>query len=235
MGGSVVTRLGFVVHHDNDDHPVYTVDLSHERCKRFWDGVRRWHMDNNGWPGIAYSFGVCRHGKRFEGQGWWRNQFAGGSDQIDDGFQYADSQWYSVLAFLGGPEKPTVEMYAGITDLIAAGRLSNHCGLGVIPHNSFRKKTCPGPELTAFANTLNGNPMFPPAPPPPPVTANRRKRMFQYGDGTGAVFLWDGEKVIPLGGLPTVHGNLNSSGVAPFIGHLPKAEADALTTRLGTA
>lgn len=227
-------RLGFVVHHDQDDHPVYTIDFSHERCKRFWEGVKRWHMDHNGWSGIAYSFGVCRHGIRFEGQGWWKNQFAGGADQIDDEFRYADSQWYSVLAFLGGTETPTPEMLSGIRDLIHAGRISNHCGLGVIPHNKFRHKTCPGPELTAFANELNQNPAFPPAPPPPP-SPYRRRRMFQYGDGTGAVFLFDGEKVVNLGGLPTAHVNLNASGVAPFIGHLPKAEADQLTARLGSS
>lgn len=66
----------------------------------------------------------------------------------------------------------------------------------------------------------------------PPRVPAERKRMFQFGDG-GNVYLWDGEKVVNLGGLPTAHVNLNSTGVAPFIGHLPPGEAAELVKRLG--
>lgn len=107
---------------------------------------------------------------------------------------------------------------------------------GVIGHQHVPENTHgdPGALDVARMAALSAPPVPLPAPPPP-LSTPRRQRMFQFGDGTGAVFLWDGEKVIALGGLGTVHVNLNSSGVAPFIGHLPKAEADELRIRLGSA
>jgi cell wall-associated NlpC family hydrolase len=76
----------------------------------------------------------------------------------------------------------------------------------------------------------------PPLPAPPPgIILGRKPKMFQFGDGTGAVFLWDGEKVVPLGGLPSAHVGMHSTGVAPFIGHLPPDEAAQLVQRLQAA
>jgi hypothetical protein len=149
-------RTGFAVHHDNAAHPVYTTDHTHNRCVSFWTAVRRWHVEHNGWPDIAYSFGVCRHGDVFTGRGWTQSQFAGGSDQKGTG--YRDADWYSVLCFLGGDETPTADMYAGLTWVIEQGRDAGRCGDRVIPHNRFRIKPCPGPELTEWCEWADGNP-----------------------------------------------------------------------------
>lgn len=154
----VDVKHGWVVHHDQADHPVYTNTSAHSRCVQFWDAVARFHRQK--FPGSAgptlYSFGVCRHGDVFTGRGWTRNQAAGGADQKHTG--YRDADWFSVLCFLGGNEQPTAAMYAGLAWLITQGRTSGRCGPAVIPHNQFRIKECPGPELSAWAQWADGNP-----------------------------------------------------------------------------
>lgn len=141
-------KRGFVIHHNGPE--ANCIGRAHTRCVQFWAAVRDFHVNSNGWSDIAYSFGICPHGTRFVGRGWDKNQFAGGTDVVgtDDG---PDSAWYSVLAFLGGAEKPTPLMVAGVADLIAEGRSSGRCGQRVLPHNAFKPKPCPGPEFTAYA------------------------------------------------------------------------------------
>jgi hypothetical protein len=117
----------------------------------YWDAVRNYHVNSKGWSDIAYSFGVCPHGTRFNGRGWFKNQFANGEDVVgvDNG---QDSEWYTVLAFIGIGEAPTPEMIAGIEALIVDGRDLKRCGQAVLPHNAFKVKPCPGPELTKLCN-----------------------------------------------------------------------------------
>jgi hypothetical protein len=170
---------GFVIHHDNADHPVYPDDTSHRRCERFWQGVYDWHTGANpssphNWSDIAYSFGICRHGIRFEGLGWNRDQFAGGTDQVTDNLMYRDRYWYSVLCFLGGDEEPTAEMLHGVLLLLRDGRESGRCGNRVIPHNLVRNKPCPGPTLTAWAYGYDNQPL---TDPPLPQPAKKGKHM----------------------------------------------------------
>lgn len=148
-------RLGFTVHHNGP--PAKCVGQAHSRCIAFWNAVKRFHMESNGWSDIAYSFGVCPHGVRFEGRGWFKNQFANGADVVgpNDG---KDSEWYTVLVFLGGDEKPTAEMVEGVKNLIIDGRSTGRCGQRVLPHNAFKPKACPGPEFTALAAVWDNNP-----------------------------------------------------------------------------
>lgn len=116
-------------------------------------------MEHNGWSDIAYSFGMCPHGVRYVGRGWDKNQFAGGEDQIPDDLLVKDPEWYSVLCFLGGPEKPTQAMLDGLAALIQESRDTGRAGLRVISHNTFRIKPCPGPELTLWAVRVDGVPI----------------------------------------------------------------------------
>lgn len=141
-------RRGFVIHHNGP--PVYPDAVDHARCDRFWAAVKRYHTLTKGWPDIAYSFGVCRHGTVYTGRGWYLNQFANGSDVVgvDDG---GDREWFTVLAFLGEGETPTVLCVESVRALIDRGRREGHCGRRVLPHNAFKPKACPGPEFTAYA------------------------------------------------------------------------------------
>jgi hypothetical protein len=141
-------RRGFVIHHNGP--PADCLDRPHSRCEQFWNSVRSYHVYNKGWSDIAYSFGVCPHGTRFVGRGWDKPQFANGLDQVGT-YDGKDSEWFTVIVFLGIGEEPTAEMYAGVTALIGEGRTSGRCGDRILPHNAFKQKACPGPEFTAYA------------------------------------------------------------------------------------
>jgi hypothetical protein len=153
-------RRGFTIHHNGP--PAKCVGRDHGRCVAFWAAVKNYHVNTRGWSDIAYSFGVCPHGTRFEGRGWVKSQWANGDDVVgpDNG---RDREWYTVLVFLGQDatvhEKPTPEMVEGVKAVIAEGRRLGRCGLEVLPHNAFKVKNCPGPEFTALAAKWNNAPL----------------------------------------------------------------------------
>lgn len=157
-------KQGFVIHHNGPDTNL--AGKPHSACESYWLGVKRYHVVTKGWSDIAYSFGVCHHGRRFVGRGWDKNQFANGSDEVgvDDG---KDSEWYTVLVFLGWnansdhpvDEEPSAEMVDGVRDLIAEGRDTQRCGTRVLPHNAFKQKHCPGTTFTSLAASWNHAPL----------------------------------------------------------------------------
>ncbi len=152
----MTVRHGFTIHWNGP--AARCVGHAHSRCEGFWEAVRRYHVDTKGWSDIAYSFGVCPHGVRFTGRGWDKSQFANGADQVghDDG---GDRYWYTVLTFLGEGEVPTPEMVEGVRELIGEGRASGRCGMRVLPHNAFKRKTCPGTEFTLHAKAWDNQPL----------------------------------------------------------------------------
>jgi len=162
-------KRGFTIHWNGD--PARCIGQPHNRCIRFWEAVKRYHMETRGWSDIAYSFGVCPHYDRhhqglafFTGRGWDKNQFANGEDQVgaNDG---PDRDWYTILAFTGTGEGITPSMLHGIQDLITTGRSTVRCGLEITPHSLWKPKDCPGPILTPWAATYNrrsfGEPLQP--------------------------------------------------------------------------
>lgn len=158
-------RSGVVIHHNGP--PANCVGQPHARCGRFWQAVKNYHGQKFGskWkPYSLYSFGMCPHGILFNGRGWNLSQAANGSDQVG-GNDGSDAHWYTVLAFLGGDEQPTPEMVAGLGRLIQEGRDTGRCGNRVLPHNRFKVKACPGPELTQQAYAWDNKPIT--ATPPP--------------------------------------------------------------------
>lgn len=153
-------KRGFTIHWNGP--PAQCVGQPHRRCVAFFDAVKRYHGQKFGskWAATSlYSFGICPHGMRFTGCGWNMHQAANGRDQVgaDDG---RDSEWYTVIVFLGEGEKPTPEMVEGVRALIDDGRLSRRCGPRVLPHNAFKRKTCPGPEFTELARAWDGAPLY---------------------------------------------------------------------------
>jgi len=145
-------KRGYVLHHNGP--PADCLDRPHTRCVAYWAAVRSFHMaappNGQGWSDIAYSFGVCPHGMRLTGRGWNKNQFANGTDLVgtNDG---PDSEWYTVLVFIGIGEAPTDQMVNAVIALIDEGRNSGRCANRVLPHNAFKQKACPGPEFTTYA------------------------------------------------------------------------------------
>jgi hypothetical protein len=120
------------------------------------------------WSDIAYSFGACPHGGILIGRGWDRNQFANGDDEVgaDDG---DDTEWYSILALIGEGERPTTAMVGAITGTIQAGRITSKCGYRITPHSNWKRKPCPGWDLTVYATTYD-NRTLPILLPPLPIT-----------------------------------------------------------------
>lgn len=165
-----MVKQGFVIHH-NGPNVGFDESDPHSRCIAYWSGVKAYHMNTKGWSDIAYSFGECPHGTRFVGRGWDKNQFANGSDVVgvNDG---KDSEWYTVLVFLGWndnytnpvDEEPSTEMVAGVTKLITEGRTSGRCGMRILPHNAFKIKRCPGAYFTNYAKVYTGRPFVIPTP-----------------------------------------------------------------------
>lgn len=164
-------RQGFTVHHNGPPARciINGVVQPHSRCESFWRGVRNFHVNEQGWSDIAYSFGVCPHGFRFVGRGWDKHQFANGDDEVgpDDDL---NGPWYSVLMFVGGgytesdgdwvPEEiPTRELEIGLDALINEGRRSGRCGMRVEPHSKWKRKPCPGPWGTRYCTTHNLRPI----------------------------------------------------------------------------
>lgn len=156
-----MSKQGFVIHHNGPNVRIREGD-SHDRCIAYWNGVKAYHVGTKGWSDIAYSFGVCIHGRRFVGRGWDRNQFANGTDVVGS-YDGRDSEWYTVLVFLGWnddsrhpvDEEPSRAMVAGVRALIAEGRNTRRCGSRVLPHNAFKPKRCPGATFTAYAAQWN--------------------------------------------------------------------------------
>jgi len=161
-------KKGWTVHHNGPPAKCILngVVQSHERCKSFWKGVTDFHTnpppDGQGWSANAYSFGICPHGERFVSNGWDKNQFANGSDDVGEE-NGPNSEWYSVLMFVGGggttgypEEKPTPEMDRGLIDLINEGRDTGRCGMAVKPHSDWKVKDCPGPDYTAKCRAWDG-------------------------------------------------------------------------------
>lgn len=157
------TRHGLTVHHNG---PPMGLDVSRPwpevvaREHQLLRGVQNWHMDRMGWDDFAYSHAVGQTGRCYEGRGLFWRQFANGADQVaaDDG---PDARWYTVLWLGGGTEHPTPAAYATLAALVRHLRDAG-AGTRVIPHNDIRRKPCPGPELTAWCRTVDGQPTTPP-------------------------------------------------------------------------
>jgi hypothetical protein len=160
-------KRGFVIHH-NGPWTRLSAASPHTACISFWNGIKAYHTnpepEGKGWSGVAYSFMVCHHGHRLDGQGWNKNQFANGKDVVGE-YDGNDSEWYTVFVPIGwnesnGAEQATTPaMERGVADLINEGRRTGRCGNRVLPHNRFKIKRCPGKRFTDLANQWDNRPI----------------------------------------------------------------------------
>lgn len=211
-------KRGFTVHWNGP--PANVIGHPHDRCQSFWAGVKAFHMSPrpgipHGWSDIAYSFGVCHHGIFLTGRGWDKNQFANGHDDVgaDDG---PDSEWYSVLCFIGEGETPNEGMLIGLENVIHTGRHYGHCGDLIYPHWAWKHKTCPGPDLTRWAAKWTGRP-FTHMTPPNPSQTRRHDMMLVQNDqtqgGNGAVLHLLGGDAAVLIDNPADFGDFKAAGI----------------------
>lgn len=141
-------RKGVVIHHNGpplglDAGASYSSLVSAEMSK--CRGIQAYHQ-TRGWSDCAYSWMIGQSGNIYEVRGLMLPQFANGSDQVgvDDG---PDRVWYSAMWLGGGTEVPTPAAIVAAKSLVHYVRLAG-AGNQVLPHNSFKHKSCPGPDFT---------------------------------------------------------------------------------------
>lgn len=148
-------RSGLVIHYNGGPTNLKT----QADCVAYWEGVRRSHVNSNGWADIGYSFGVAVNGEVFTGRGLNRYQAAQGTTS-------GNANWYSVSLMIGGNEQPTPEQIQGVRDL-RAYLMARGMGSAIRGHRDFVSTSCPGTPLYAlvqdgtFGQKGNGTPTNP--------------------------------------------------------------------------
>lgn len=113
--------------------------FDHNTCDDKVRGIERFHVEENGWDGIAYTLVVCPHGTVFEGRGVGHRTAANGTNDSNDRF-------YAICALAGERD----EIPDAMVDGIAAGAAflrAEGAGPDVQPHSAFYDTACPGPIL----------------------------------------------------------------------------------------
>jgi len=134
-------HMGLVIHYDGPGQNL--TGKTHSHCVEYWKGVRKFHMNSNGWADIGYSFGVCPHsdssgqGYIFEGRGLNREQAAqpGGN-----------TTYYSVTLMLGDGEHPTDVQIETVRELREWLHSKGNANT-VKGHKDFYNTSCPGTIL----------------------------------------------------------------------------------------
>lgn len=133
---------------------------THADCLKIWRGWQSYHMRVHGWSDIAYTMGYCQHGYAFAGRGAGVRTAANGTN--------AGNQSYYAVTWIGGqgqaPTRAALDAFEWcVLTLRKAG-----AGRRVRPHNAFKDTACPGPQVKAHCQALDGREVSPvPAPPRP--------------------------------------------------------------------
>ncbi|MDP4501087.1 peptidoglycan recognition protein family protein [Nonomuraea turcica] len=118
----------------------------HTHCRAKVREIHDWHTSGNGWAYFAYSMAVCQHGIVMEGRGTGRRTAANGTND-------ANQRFYAVLGLIGGNEKPSDAMVAGIRDAISYLRVKGGARKLVTGHRDHYSTDCPGTALYALAKS----------------------------------------------------------------------------------
>jgi hypothetical protein len=127
---------GIAVHY-NGGTTGLSESADHSKCISYWKNTRTYHVRDNGWADIGYSFGVCPHGYVFEGRGLYKTQAAqpGGN-----------TTYYSVTFMIGGSEKPGekhLQAWRDVRDWL----FSKGVRKVIKCHSDFIATSCPGDYL----------------------------------------------------------------------------------------
>jgi hypothetical protein len=161
--GVVNPSLGMFIHYNGPAVTNNVLAGDYDSVVKFLQGIQRYHMNNNGWPDIAYSFCVDSIGRIWELRGWGVA-----------GAHTMDWNWKSHAIFLplGGNQSPTDAQIAACRTVIAEH--NRRYGKGFIKGHlqAPNQTSCPGPEVMRL---INSGAFIPrgtedkPTPPPPGV------------------------------------------------------------------
>jgi hypothetical protein len=118
--------------------------------RAYLEGVRRFHVNTNGWSDIAYNFGVDQRGDIWVLRGMTHMSAANGDSTVN-------AQWVAVLAIIGTGQKPSPSMLAGIKTVASMVRREYPRGTRVTTHQAIRPAStaCPGPDLIPWVTATN--------------------------------------------------------------------------------
>lgn len=114
----------------------------HDTCADRVRGTQAYHMDNNGWNDIAYSFMVCRHGWVFQGRGWGKRTAANGTD--------AGNSWGHAVCAIAGPGDPITWRMKWAIRRVRRAHRNRYGKAALVTHSYFKPTACPGPDLEAW-------------------------------------------------------------------------------------
>jgi hypothetical protein len=159
--GTVNPSLGEFIHYNGPPVSAAVLAGDFDSMATFLRGIQRYHMQNNGWPDIAYSHCVDAVGRVWTLRGWGVAQAA-----------TMDWNWksHSIFLPLGGDQSPTDAQIAACRTVIAEH--NRRYGVGFVKGHvqAPNQTSCPGPLVLdlirkGFFDPV-GTEAQPPAPPP---------------------------------------------------------------------
>ncbi|TQN33376.1 N-acetylmuramoyl-L-alanine amidase [Haloactinospora alba] len=132
-------KNGLVIHYDSNDQNL--ANRPHSACVDYWNSVRDYHVNTNGWDDLGYSFLACAHGYVVEGRGTFKEQAA----------QRGDNDTYYSCSLANGPTDPiTGDQIEAVRELRAWLMEPETSIAGtVVGHRDLSATACPGD--TAYA------------------------------------------------------------------------------------
>ncbi|MFC4120146.1 N-acetylmuramoyl-L-alanine amidase [Nonomuraea zeae] len=135
----------------------------HNGCVALVQSIQGYHMDDNGWIDIGYSYVACPHMKVFEGRGLHHLPAANGPG--------LNAAHYAVLGLVGnsGLVQPPEGLLHAILDAVQHLRERGHAGKEIKGHRDGYSTDCPGEPLYAWVKRGAPRPTPPgPGPAAPP-------------------------------------------------------------------
>jgi hypothetical protein len=157
-GGTDITpgRGGVAVHYEGGGK---LTGKAHSTCAGRVRAIERYHVQTNGWAGIAYSYCVCEHGYVFEGRGLGRRTAANGTTA-------GNQNYYAVCALIGDKDPPSDTLKTAMRDAIDYMR-KNGAGSQIKGHRQFLSTSCPGSALYSWVQKGAPRPGGGASTPPP--------------------------------------------------------------------
>jgi len=131
---------------------------AHSKCAQRVRNIESYHVNHNGWQGIAYTLLVCEHGYVFEGRGLGHRTAANGTNS-------GNQNWYAVCAMIGDKDPAGDALLHGMRDAIDYLR-RNGAGSKINGHRDHLSTSCPGSALYAWVKKGAPRPGSTPAPSP---------------------------------------------------------------------